>query len=78
MEVRSLEVGNAVHQCAIGGEGRVQLGCRKPDHKIRARTLGWVGAHFDGLSGAHLRDGFNGACRALGVQRFEPGLPLVE
>jgi hypothetical protein len=25
MEVRRLEVGDAVHQCAIGGDGRVQL-----------------------------------------------------
>jgi len=25
VEVRRLEVGDAVHQCAIGGDGRVQL-----------------------------------------------------
>jgi hypothetical protein len=25
VEVRGLEAGDAVHQCAIGGDGRVQL-----------------------------------------------------
>jgi hypothetical protein len=30
VEVRRLEVGDAVHQCAIGGDGRVQLSVCTP------------------------------------------------
>jgi hypothetical protein len=33
VEVHRLEIGDAVHQCAIGGDGRVQLGAarRRPE-----------------------------------------------